>query len=560
MLKNVKILHKMILSFGVIAVLSTLIIIFSTVSIRIVAKGTQTLYNEPYKANDLMWTVRRNMVSIERGFYKGIAVESETENQSMVNSINESANGALSALNELKNIYTEGENLELLNQIFAIAAEAGPVRQEIIDDILAGNDNEALNLIKNEYSPLFEQITVPIMKLSEIASNEAKHFIQNAGQTEGIAIAVNILLLIVSLILCLGIATLITKDIMVPIYKIRDAVYEVSKGNLNVRIDYHYKNALGELAEDFMKTISELKKYIDAETHILGELANKNFDIDLKEEFIGDFKSLKDSTITIIKSFNEMMAQIKDTSTQVNQASNQIATSAESLATGSAEQASSIENLVNTINGITEEVIENAKSSDNVNELTSNVVENLEDGNKYMSDLLNSMQKINAQSQEISNIIKIINDIAKQTNLLSLNASIEAARAGENGKGFAVVANEIGKLASECGDAVKNTSELINANLVVVDEGSKLTDETAKCLNVIVSSAMQTKEFTDKISEACNRQADSLKGVLDIMNQVSLVVETNSAASEESSAASEELFLQTDTVVNLLNQYKLKAQ
>lgn len=560
MLKNVKILHKMILSFGVIAVLSTLIIIFSTVSIRIVAKGTQTLYNEPYKANDLMWTVRRNMVSIERGFYKGIAVESETENQSMVNSINESANGALSALNELKNIYTEGENLELLNQIFAIAAEAGPVRQEIIDDILAGNDNEALNLIKNEYSPLFEQITVPIMKLSEIASNEAKHFIQNAGQTEGIAIAVNILLLIVSLILCLGIATLITKDIMVPIYKIRDAVYEVSKGNLNVRIDYHYKNALGELAEDFMKTISELKKYIDAETHILGELANKNFDIDLKEEFIGDFKSLKDSTITIIKSFNEMMAQIKDTSTQVNQASNQIAASAESLATGSAEQASSIENLVNTINGITEEVIENAKSSDNVNELTSNVVEKLEDGNKYMSDLLNSMEKINAQSQEISNIIKIINDIAKQTNLLSLNASIEAARAGENGKGFAVVANEIGKLASECGDAVKNTSELINANLVVVDEGSKLTDETAKCLNVIVSSAMQTKEFTDKISEACNRQADSLKGVLDVMNQVSLVVETNSAASEESSAASEELFLQTDTVVNLLNQYKLKAQ
>lgn len=558
MLKNMRTLHKIMLSFGIITAISVIIIAFSTIALRVVASGTQTMYEEPYKANNLLWVVRRNMVSIERGFYKGIAVNTDSENQAMVSEINSSSDGALNALNELKSIYTDGENLELLNEIFRIAAEASPVRKEISDCIISGNDKKANQLIKEEYSPLFEEITVPILKLYDISEHEAEVFVQNSNRTKNLVVATNLILLAIGIVLSIIIATILTKDITIPLYQIRDAVNEVSNGNLNININYNFKNAFGEVAQAVNKTINELKKYIDIETKALKELANKNFNITIEEEFVGDFKPMKESMLTIIDYFNETMYQIRESVAQVNQASNQIADSAEALAAGSTEQASSIDSLVNTINNITKEVVENASNTDNVDRLTSDVTQKLDEGNEYMKKLLISMDKINNQSQDISNIIKIIDDIASQTNLLSLNASIEAARAGENGKGFAVVANEIGKLASECGQAVKDTTELINANLTIVDEGSNLTTETANCLNTVVSSAMQTKEFTDKIAKACNYQADSLKGVLEGIQQVSLVVESNSAAAEQSSAAGEELLSQTESVADMLNQYILK--
>lgn len=558
MLKNMRTLHKIMLSFGIITAISVIIIAFSTIALRVVASGTQTMYEEPYKANNLLWVVRRNMVSIERGFYKGIAVNTDSENQAMVSEINSSSDGALNALNELKSIYTDGENLELLNEIFRIAAEASPVRKEISDCIISGNDKKANQLIKEEYSPLFEEITVPILKLYDISEHEAEVFVQNSNRTKNLVVATNLILLAIGIVLSIIIATILTKDITIPLYQIRDAVNEVSNGNLNININYNFKNAFGEVAQAVNKTINELKKYIDIETKALKELANKNFNITIEEEFVGDFKPMKESMLTIIDYFNETMYQIRESVAQVNQASNQIADSAEALAAGSTEQASSIDSLVNTINNITKEVVENASNTDNVDRLTSDVTQKLDEGNEYMKKLLISMEKINNQSQDISNIIKIIDDIASQTNLLSLNASIEAARAGENGKGFAVVANEIGKLASECGQAVKDTTELINANLTIVDEGSNLTTETANCLNTVVSSAMQTKEFTDKIAKACNYQADSLKGVLEGIQQVSLVVESNSAAAEQSSAAGEELLSQTESVADMLNQYILK--
>lgn len=559
MLKNTRILHKMMIGFGIITVISVIIIIFSTIGLRIVARATQNMYNEPYKANDLMWSVRRNMVSIERGFYKAISVSTPSENQSVTNDINESANGALNALNELKLIYNDGENLKLLNEIFEIASRATSVRTQIINYILSGDDKKASDLITNEYSPIFNEITVPILKLYDISADEAKKFVENSNKTENIAIATNLILLLVGVGLSITIAIVLTRDITRPLYQIRDAVNEVSNGNLNVNINYNFENALGEVAQAVMKTINELKKYIDIETNALEKLANKDFNVRIDEEFMGDFKPMKESILIIIDYFNETIHQIHESIKEVNQASNQIAYSAESLASGSTHQSSSIDSLVTTINDITKEVIENASNTDNVDTLTSEVVQKLDDGNEYMKKLLSSMSKINKQSQDISNIIKIIDDIASQTNMLSLNASIEAARVGENGKGFAVVANEIGKLSSECGQAVKNTTELINANLLIVDEGSKLTTKTADCLNAVVSSAMQTKEFTDKISKACNYQANSLKGVLGEIQQVSIITESNSASAEQSSAAAEQLLSQTENISNMLSNYILKS-
>jgi len=293
-------------------------------------------------------------------------------------------------------------------------------------------------------------------------------------------------------------------------------------------------------------------------TNTLGEIAKGNFDISLKGEYSGDLIPLSNSMNEIVTNLNHTMKRINESAEQVSTGSYQVADGAQALSQGATEQASAIQELSATIAEIDEQVNQNANNALNAKKMSEISMMEVENGSKQMNYVTEAMTEISLSSNEISKIIKTIEDIAFQTNILALNAAVEAARAGSAGKGFAVVADEVRNLASKSAEAAKNTTALIEGSIKSVEKGTKLVDETAKSLIKIVESTKQTSVLVNEIAEASQIQAQSITQVTQGVEQISSVVQTNSATAEESAAAASELSTQASILKELVDSFKLQ--
>ena len=261
---------------------------------------------------------------------------------------------------------------------------------------------------------------------------------------------------------------------------------------------------------------------------------------------------------TISDQFCNTMEQIHSSSSQVDSGANQVAVGAQSLAQGATEQASEVDNLQQMIEQITDQINNNAESAAITTEEADKVGEKITICNNQMHEMADAMEQISACSGEISKIIKTIEDIAFQTNILALNAAVEAARAGTAGKGFAVVADEVRNLAAKSADAAKNTTELIEKTLHVVDNGSQLTQLTQESLGTVVEGAEKVTEQIKIISAASVEQEAAINHIKDSIYQISTVIQSNSATSEESAAASQQLAGQAQVLKSLISKFRLK--
>lgn len=368
-----------------------------------------------------------------------------------------------------------------------------------------------------------------------------------------------IILILISIIIAMFVIFKIADSIAKPLGKFTDRLIKLSEGDISSDIPHLKSNdEIGKLNSALEKSILGFRVYVNEIGSVLGQLAQGNMDLSVTTDYLGDFKSIKDSLNNIINSYNTMMYRIKEVADIVSSGSKQIAQASGALAVGATEQSSAIQELVATSNEISEHTNKNANSAKNVSELSTNSTQIVNEGNLYMQKLLTAMEAIKAQSDQISGIIKMIDNISTETTLLSLNASIEAAKAGEFGKGFAVVANEIGKLASQSQEAAKNTANLIQNSIEAINEGSDLATKTGQILEVIVESSNKITNLVNNIAEASEKQAVSVAETLQGIQQVSSVVETNSATAEETSASSEELSSQAEMLLAVLNTFKLK--
>ena len=349
---------------------------------------------------------------------------------------------------------------------------------------------------------------------------------------------------------------------------IRDLISEAGlltmagiNGDLSARGDENmFAGGYKEIIAGFNETLDAMAKPISEVTSVLECMSKGDLSISMKGDYKGSYASMEDSLNNTIQSLNTTLGVINSTSDEVASGSKQVSSASQALSQGATEQASAVEELTASIAEVAVQTKENALNSNKASDLALTANEKAAKGNAQVKELLVSMEGITKSSTDIAKIIKVIDDIAFQTNILALNASIEAARAGQYGKGFAVVAEEVRSLAARSAEAAKQTSDLIEDSMSKVKIGSQNVDDTAKYLYDINSEISVVAEILGNIASSSNEQASAISEIDKGVEQVSSVIQTNSETAEESAAASEELSNHAELLKSLVGNFKLSQR
>lgn len=383
---------------------------------------------------------------------------------------------------------------------------------------------------------------------------DAKEFLGNAF----IAVLVMIITTTISFVVGALVISKFVKRIIVPLNAINGKILDMEQGKLSGdAIEVHTGDELETLADAVNSMTAYTNTIIKDIEAVSAKLAAEDLTAEPAVDYIGDYAPIKTALYGIINSTSDVIRQIGASSKLVSDGSSKMSDNSTTLSQAATEQAATVEELNASIVEISSNISANADSAGKAKVLADDCMKIVNEGNVKMTDMLHAMEEINETSSQIANIIKTIEDISFQTNILSLNASIEAARAGEAGKGFAVVAGEVGQLAGKTAEAAKNTTALIKTSLTAVENGTVMANETAKMLSKIVSETDDTAKVIDKIAAASQEQADSVKQILVGMDQISTSVQMTSGSSAECAASAEELSGQAKVLLDLVQRFKI---
>ena len=448
---------------------------------------------------------------------------------------------------------------------YEVAKAAWEEYRAASDEILklsrAGKQQEASKLmtgkVYEEYKALAEKLT--------ILSDEFQAELDRAKTMANVCIII-IFIVIVAAGLAIAVVTtliggIITNSITEPVEQIEAAVASLRKGELsNVEmLTYESEDEFGDTIRNLKEAMGILADYVseisvEVKAIAQGDLTRNGNDI---TDFLGDFSELKESLVYILKRFNSTLTEISNLAEQVSSNASEVENASRSLADGATEQAGVIEELNATVDTVVDLAADTAKETQSASARVKASANKANEEKEKMNDLLMEMGHITEISKEIGNIITDIEDIASQTNLLSLNASIEAARAGEAGKGFAVVADQIGKLAADSAKSAVNTRDLIDKTLVEIEKGNTITRTTADAFNQIIADMESFAEIAQNTMEKANSQAESLGQIGQGIEQLSSVVQGNAASSEENTAISINLAEGAAKMRDRVNIFKL---
>lgn len=370
------------------------------------------------------------------------------------------------------------------------------------------------------------------------------------------AFAVNAVVIILMIAMIMLVIIFVSKVIIKPLEKVRAKITEMASGNLSgAQIDIHTKDELGELAYA-VNTMADFNKNIIGDISFYAEeIAKQNLGVKPRAQYVGDYLPVKQSLERICESLSEVVANIENAGREVSTSSAQMSTNSAVLSQAAAEEADTVSQLNESLHNVHDQINDSAEKAARARSMTEETVASMNEGSEKMSKMLDAMNEINTTSSQIANIIKTIQDISFQTNILSLNASIEAARAGAAGKGFAVVAGEVGSLANKTAQAAKSTTGLIETSLRAVEHGTVIANETAEMLGMIVGKAGESAKVVEEIADASTKQADSIKHVLEGMNSISSAVNQISVSARECADSSELLAAQSSMLHETVEKF-----
>lgn len=417
---------------------------------------------------------------------------------------------------------------------------------------------EGGNLMMGEFDKVAEDINTKVENFVSYANANIEVSSKKVNAAVIQSLITMIIVIFITLIVLVMTQKLITKRVVKPIGIIKDAAGELANGNLKIQIDYVSEDEIGALATEIKDMIQSLNSYISDILHCMKEMEHGNLNVNMNANFKGDFISLEKSITNFICSINDTMRKVNQSTNRVSNGSEQILEVAQTLAEGAVEQNTSIEKLSSNIIEMAQHVKEESEIAEKANKMVELVGKETIKGMEQMEHMIQAMNQIAGSSNEIVKVIRSIEDIASQTNLLSLNASIEAARAGEAGRGFAVVAGEVANLASESVEAVNHTTVLIDNSRQAVGKGSNIVEETAEMLKKVEAGVKQIIDIIHSIVQTSKEQAKFIESITREVTQISQVVMTVSATAEESEATSGELLEQVEQLNDLVGQFTLK--
>lgn len=370
-----------------------------------------------------------------------------------------------------------------------------------------------------------------------------------------------IAILVISLIISYITSNRMSNSIASPVLKSIDRIRLLADGDLHTPVEQvkgiHEMEILSSSTQLLVERFSD---YINDILHVLLELASGNLNAQSKTEYSGDFKPIREASDKIISALNRIMYQISQSAKEVNLGAENIAKGATAVAKGATKQANVIDNFTMSTKELSDKIIKNIEQVNKTDQISKVTKGKADQGMQVVDNLLFSMNDINKSSNNIADIIKIIDSIANQTNLLALNAAIESARAGEAGKGFSVVASEIRDLANNSSQTVKKIEEMIKECLINVEKGQTMAQQTAEAFHSIIRSVEETSQITNILLESSEQQKIDIEEMVDGTNQLSRVIDSNSSISQESAAVAEELEKQAENLKELINFFKLKKE
>ena len=511
--KNMKIGTKMILGYLIVALLAGGIGLLGVMNIWTIDEADTYLYEYMTVPLGEMVLIAESFQRM-RGNVKDIilseSIEEIEDYQSRIEARNKEFSENLDSFE--KTLFSE-EGKKLVPEIRSLKSQYDIVTLKIIEYVKAGNVELAKELMKGEGNELRAQIEKDYRRLIEIKVDAATKTAEDNTALAKSSTVMTLIILAIIMTVSILLGVFISSSIKKPINKMVEISKRMADGDLDVYIDIDSKDEIGVLAAAFAQMSNNL---------------------------------------------NEVMSNINSASEQVASGSRQVSDSSMSLSQGATEQASSIEELTASVEEIASQTRLNAENATEASTLAEDAKVNAVTGNDKMQMMLRSMDEINESSNNISKIIKVIDEIAFQTNILALNAAVEAARAGQHGKGFAVVAEEVRNLAARSANAAKETTDLIEGSIRKVEGGTKIANETADALIKIVQGIERVSNLVGDIAVASNEQALGVEQINQGIGQIADVVQTTSATSEETAAASEELSSQAEMLKNQVSRFRLR--